>query len=307
MAWLRALARAKINLTLDIKARRPDGYHDIESVMHTIGLADEVGVRISDGPSVSLRVMGAKLPEDPRNLAWKAADAALKAIRGKGAGDGRGVDIELFKNIPFEAGLAGGSSDAAAVLYLVNTAFGGLLGDHELSEVASGIGADVPFLLTGGIALATGTGDELTVLDPCMDAPVVLAKPATGLSTALMYRAWDEKHGFMADRVQERESSTRAFLRELAKKGQDGALMCVHNDFEELAVIAVPEISEIKAVMLEEGAAASAMSGSGTSVFGIFNDEQSARKALGALRRARGDIFTAYTRLDPRRQIPMLE
>lgn len=307
MAWLRAAARAKINLTLDIVARRPDGYHDIESVMHTIGLADKVCVRMSEGPLVSLRVMGAELPEDPRNLAWKAADATLRAIRGKSAAAGNGVEVELVKNIPFEAGLAGGSSDAAVVIHLVNEVFGRPLVVSELAAVASGIGADVPFLLTGGAVFAEGIGDRLTVLDCFMDRPVVIAKPTTGLSTSLMYRAWDEKHE--AGRAQSigKDTSSRAFLGELAGKGPDGAIKHVHNDFEDLAAIAVPEISEFKAIMLGAGAVACAMSGSGTAVFGIFDGEDDARRAMEALRNGHGDIFTACTRLDPRRHIPMLE
>lgn len=299
-------ARAKVNLTLDIIARRQDGYHDIASVMHTIGLADEVGVALSGGRSVTLRVKGAELPEDSRNLAWRAAAAVLAAAGGKRPGEETGLDIELVKKVPFEAGLAGGSSDAATTLQLANMALGNPLDDGELLAIAANLGSDVPFLMNGGAAYASKAGNELTFLEMGEDLPTVIAKPHAGLSTSLMYRAWDEKNPEGAETRPSGGNSTERFIESLNRHGTVEALRHLHNDFEELAAIAVPEVLDLKAQMMKKGAISALMSGSGTAVYGIFEEEATAMEAEEAIRAGYRGVFTAVTRLDPRRGIPML-
>lgn len=304
MIW--AGARAKVNLTLDIIARREDGYHDIASVMHTVGLADEVGVSLNGTGGVTLRVKGAELPEDSRNLAWRAAASVLTAARSKGIGESAGIGVELVKKVPFEAGLAGGSSDAAATAYLVNLALGSPLDEGELLGIAKNLGSDVPFLLKGGAALAGKSGDELIPLDLEEELPLVIAKPRAGLSTSLMYRAWDERNPEGRDKGTDAPTGTERFMEALRRDGPREALKSLHNDFEELAAIAVPEVAGLKATMLEKGAISALMSGSGTAVYGIFEEEARARSAEEAVRVKYEGIFTATAKLDPTRGIPML-
>lgn len=299
-------ARAKVNLTLDIIARRQDGYHDIASVMHTVALADEVGVAKSHGKAVTLKVKGANLPEDSRNLAWRAAAAALTAARQKGFGEYAGIDVELVKRVPYEAGLAGGSSDAATALMLTNLALGSPLDAEELMGIAAGIGSDVPFLLMGGAALAQNAGDQLVCLDMKEELPMLIAKPDAGLSTALMYRAWDERNPKGVNANAFEGASTDNFIDLLNTKGAMAALRHLHNDFEELAAIAVPEIPDLKAMMMRSGAISALMTGSGTAVYGIYEEEAAAKQAKEAIEGRYKGMFTALTRLDPLRGIPML-
>lgn len=302
--WARA--RAKVNLTLDILARRDDGYHDIASVMHTVGLADEVGVSLNGTGVVTLRVKGAELPEDSRNLAWRAAASVLTAARGKGAGPSAGIDVELVKKVPFEAGLAGGSSDAAVTAHLANLALGCPLDDEELLCIAKNLGSDVPFLLKGGAALAGKSGDELIPLDLSEGLPIVIAKPRAGLPTSLMYRAWDEQNPEGRAGRKDAPTGTERFMEALRRDGPKEALKCLHNDFEELAAIAVPEVAGLKSTMLGKGALSALMSGSGTAVYGIFEEEAEARSAEEAAKVRFDGIFTAVSKLDPVRGIPML-
>lgn len=306
METIWARARAKVNLTLDIIARREDGYHDISSVMHTIGLADEVGVALNGTGVVTLRVKGAELPEDSRNLAWRAAASVLTAARSKGAAGKSGIEVGLIKKVPFEAGLAGGSSDAAATAHLVNLALGSPLDEGELLGIAKNLGSDVPFLLQGGAALAGKAGDELIPLELEEGLPLVIAKPRAGLSTSLMYRAWDERNPEGRGKRTDETTGTERFMDRLRRDGSREALKHLHNDFEELAEIAVPEIAGFKALMMESGAVSALMSGSGTAVYGIFEEEAKARLAEEALRARFDGIFTAISKLDPMRGIPML-
>jgi len=301
-------ARAKVNLTLDIIGRRPDGYHDIESVMHTLELGDTVGVNITDRPEVELKVRGEiKAPEGPENLAFKAAAAMREHLRQQGHKMDWGVEIELVKHIPSEAGLAGGSSDAAAVLALMDAALRNPLGEGRLLELASRLGADIPFLLEGGMALARGTGGELRPLDGLGGYIVALAKPDEGLSTGIMYRAWDAANASTAANAQKKETSSSVLLKALSAEGPHAALKCLHNGFEELAVGMLPSIGRLKRMMLDSGAISASMSGSGTAVFGIFEDEPAACRAIKSINAGFKGIFTMVTRLDGDRGLPMLK
>lgn len=308
MAQLVCKARAKVNLTLDILGRRPDGYHDIESVMHTLELGDIVGVNITSRPEVELKLVGGiEAPEGPENLAFKAAAAMRDHLRQQGHKMDWGVEIELVKRIPSEAGLAGGSSDAAAVLALMDEALGNPLGEGRLLELAGRLGADIPFLLQGGMALAKETGGELSPLQGLKGYHVALAKPNEGLSTGLMYRSWDEANASTAVNAQKKETSSARFLKALSAEGPHAALKCLHNDFEDMAIGKLPSIGRIKRTMLEAGAISAMMTGSGTAVFGIFEAEPGARKAIDAIGSEFKGIFTMITRLDGDRGLPMLK
>ena len=194
-------AHAKINLTLDIGPRRPDGYHSVRSVMQTIGLHDTLTVTLASAPGVHLTVTGDEaggVPADATNLVHKAAVRLQKIAAAQGllAGNRSGLKITLHKCIPSQAGLGGGSSDAAATLLAVNDLFGLRLSPARLNEIGAALGSDVPFFLTGGTAIAEGLGEKITPLPPLdTDWPLVIVKPNVGVSTATAYAALDALPG----------------------------------------------------------------------------------------------------------------
>lgn len=309
MGALKCLARAKVNITLDILSRRPDGFHDIESVVQTISLSDEVFLeKISATDGIRLFSEGDFLvPEGAGNLAYRAAQAFLGALSAKeGMQALFGAVIRIVKRIPAEAGLGGGSSDAAAVLHLMNEIAGKPFLPAELGDMAGAIGSDVPYLLTGGLALIEGRGTETEALvGPDMGQyGILLAKPEKGLSTAAMYAAWDErpKKALAAAEM----SRSRRFLELLASQDVRGALMCSGNDFDEDAARMLPEVAGMKAAMLSFGAIASSMSGSGSAVFGIFGCLSEAERAASGIREMFGGAFVAAARPDGRRGVPMI-
>ena len=189
-------APAKINLTLDVGPRRADGYHDIRSVMQTIELHDTLTVTLAPAPGVHLTVAGGEaggVPADETNLVHKAAVRLQKVAAARGVLPGQsGLQIALHKRIPSQAGLGGGSSDAAATLLAVNDLFGLRLSPAHLSEIGTALGADVPFFFSGGTALAEGVGEKITPLPPLdPNWPLVIVKPDAGVSTAAAYAALD--------------------------------------------------------------------------------------------------------------------
>ncbi len=229
-------AHAKINLTLDVGARRPDGYHDIRSVMQTVALHDTLTVRRTpDRPGVHLEVAGPEatgVPADETNLVHRAAVRLQKiaAARQKVPGHRSGLSIQLEKRIPSQAGLGGGSSDAAAALRAVNALLALHLNLPGLEKIGSALGADVPFFLTGGTALVEGLGERVTPLPPIDPAwDLVIVKPPIGISTAWAYAALDA----LPNRTPGR--ATAAWL---------AGTRMPHNDFQEVA-LAVPEVSAV--------------------------------------------------------------
>ena len=288
-------ARAKINLGLDITGRREDGYHELRMIMQTIGLADDVTVRKTAEPGIRLVLPGVAryLPaEQEKNLAWRAAklladefgDAAdmrgMLSDETEATIGGCGMEIELVKHIPVAAGLAGGSTDAAAVLRGVNALFGLGLTQEELMARGLKLGADVPYCVLGGTALAEGVGERLTPLDPAPGGYVLLAKPSFGVSTVWAYNRYDEL-------AAEREAAHPDIdgIRAAIAAG-DRTRMCalLGNVLEPVAESEHPQIGEIRSCMKAHGAVGAMMSGSGPSVFGIFADEKDARSCMGEVR-----------------------
>lgn len=309
MGRLGCLARAKVNLTLDILSRRPDGFHDIESVVQTLSLADEVHLeKIPAAGGISLRAEGDfRVPEGAGNLAYRGAEAFMEALCARDGRDARfGASLRLVKRVPAEAGLGGGSSDAAAVLHLMNEAAGRPFGMEELAGMAGGLGSDVPYLLSGGLALIEGRGTEAEALDGADmgGLGILLAKPAEGLSTAAMYAAWDMR----SERSGKAGGPTRSrrFIGLLGSGDIGGALGCAGNDFEDDAERLLPEIAGIKAAMLSRGASVSSMSGSGSAVFGIFGSLSEAEGAASAIKEMFGGAFVAAVRANGRRGVPMI-
>ena len=269
-------APAKINFLLDILRTLPNGYHSLFMVMQSVSLYDEVTVGKADG--VSLTCSEKSLPTDEKNLAFRAATAFFKATGIRG-----GAEIDIVKHIPLQAGLAGGSADAAAVLLALNELYGAGLTKDELCRLGVGLGADVPFCIRCGLMLAQDIGQILSPLPEIKDDLfIVLAKPESGVSTAAAYAAFDSARNLI-------HPDCVGALNAFASGRTREALDLCGNVFEQL--VEVPERVEIKAVMRANGAIKCCMSGSGPTVFGVFDDKSSAEKCADKLRGRFADVF----------------
>ena len=268
-------AYAKLNLTLDILGKRDDGYHEMKMVMQTISLHDDVTVTLTD-KGITCRVAGAELPCDERNLAVKAARAFCEAM-----------DIALIKRIPSEAGMAGGSADAAAVLHALRDLVSPALTDERLEAIGTAVGSDVPFCIRGGTQLAEGRGEKLTVLNPAPECFVAVCKPDFPISTPALFARVDGV--MLSDRP-----DTDAMLSAIECGNADALCENVSNVFEQALPDAQRErIEEIKRALVENGAACAAMTGSGSAVFGLFSDEVLCRNACEVLQGDRIETFFA--------------
>ncbi len=278
-----ARAHAKVNLDLRVLGSRADGYHELRTVFQTIDLHDILTAQEKPGP-FTLKCRTPGVPLDGRNLAWRAAAALWKAI-GR-AGDPCDTVITIEKHIPLEAGLGGGSADAAAALHVLARLWGGAP-MSLLREVASGIGSDVPFFLSGGTALGLGRGEEIY---PLVDLPrhfVVVVRPPFGVSTAEAYGWYDEDR---AAGVRD----PRGELQILPVPWPTRAAQMV-NDLEPPVLRRHPEIGAIKGALREAGAVASAMSGSGSAVFGLFRTRPAAARAAQVLSRSGSTALLSRT------------
>ena len=260
-------ARAKVNLALDVVRRREDGYHEVRMIMQTIGLYDLLEIRRELEPGIRIQINLPYLPVNENNLVYKAADMLMKEFTIE-----EGVFIRLDKRIPVAAGMAGGSSDAAATLYGINRLFELGLSKKQLMERGAKIGADVPYCLMRGTALAEGIGERLTPLPPMVSCPVLIAKPKESVSTKFVYQnlkldettVHPDVDGMIADM---KANDLHAIARGLG------------NVLETVTIPHCPVIAEIKERMIELGALNALMSGSGPTVFGLFETEETARRA----------------------------
>ena len=273
---------AKINLFLEVEGIRPDGYHDIDSVMQAISLCDLVTVRLESGDGrIHLTCNIPDLPTDKGNIAYRAAEAYLKEA---GIG-GYDVFVEIKKDIPLAAGLAGGSTDAAGVLKAMQEMLGALSQD-ALYDLARRLGADVPFCLRSGCCRTEGIGEVLTPYPPlCRDAIVVVAKKGEGVSTKEAYRQMDLPRS--------RQSSAQ-MLRALERQDGGEIAALLYNGFESVILPLRPFAAHAKQVMIGEGAAGALMSGSGPSVFGIFFDWDDAERVYNRLREEGYETFLVH-------------
>ena len=272
-------APAKINLTLDVVGRRDDGYHLVETVMQAVDLCDRVTVRRTDKPgAVSLLCDDARVPDRPDNTAVRAA-AAFFAACGL---PNPGVEIGLRKRIPLQAGLAGGSADAAGTLVALDRLMDTRMTAAELCAVAETVGADVPFCVLGAAAYAEGIGTILTPLPSLPDCAVVIAKPLDGVSTAEAYRLVDRA-------ALTRRPHTGAAVDAVCAGDLAAVAHGLCNVFEE--ALALPEVAAIGQVMREHGTLGCRMTGSGSAVFGLFDNEEAARRCAAALRRDYDEVF----------------
>lgn len=259
-------APAKLNLALDVTGTRTDGYHLLETVFQTISIYDRVTVRLTDTPGIVMHCTQRFVPCNPKNIAWKAAERFCEK-----AGYSGGIDITLEKHIPTQAGMGGGSTDAAATLLALQKLTNEPLSQQQLAEIAVTLGADVPFFLYGGTAYAAGIGEQLEPLVPFRAKHIVVAKGKKGVSTAEAYRKIDVLENPVHPPVQQlRQAITEK------KPLAEIAPLC-GNLFE--SVVSLPEITQIRRTMLEHGALCSVMTGSGAAVFGLFKTQTQAQDA----------------------------
>lgn len=263
-------AYAKINLGLDVIGKLPNGYHEVKMVMQTVGIYDELTLeKIESG--IVVTADSEELPADENNLIYKAAKLMKEKYHIR-----EGIRIHLQKNIPIAAGMAGGSTDAAAAMKGMNRLFGLDISLEELMEAGVAIGADVPYCVMGGTALAEGIGEKLTPLELAPDCYVLVAKPDINVSTKYVYERLD------AERI-EKHPDIDGMVEAINAGSLQGILDRMGNVLETVTVPAYPVIDVLKRRMKELGAVNSLMSGSGPTVFGIFLEEQAAQTAAEQL------------------------
>ena len=269
---MRLKAMAKINLGLDVLRKREDGYHEVRMIMQTIRMYDILDIRKTKKPGIVLTTNLPFIPTDRRNLVYKAAEMLMEEFEIE-----EGLSIKLRKFIPVAAGMAGGSSDAAAAFVGVNRMFHLGLTEEQLMERAVKVGADVPYCIMRGTALAEGIGEKLTALAPMPDCYILLAKPPIAVSTKMVYE------NLHANELKEHPDIDGMVIA-LEEHSLQGITERMENVLETVTQVRYPVIAEIKACMKECGAMNSLMSGSGPTVFGIFTEKEKAEKAADAIR-----------------------
>ena len=267
MDTIRLKARAKINLGLDVVRRREDGYHEVKMVMQMLRLYDQIDIEKTQESGILVRSNLSFLPTDERNIAYKAAKVMIDQF-----GLEQGVIIRIEKHIPVAAGMAGGRTDCAAVLYGMNKLFGLRLNQKKLRELGVKLGADVPYCLMRQTALSEGIGEILTPISPLQDCPILIAKPSVSVSTRHVY-----EHLKLDEQTMHPDID--GIVTALADGDLYGVTDRMANVLETVTVPEHPVIDEIKKQMMASGAVNALMSGSGPTVFGIFDDEEKAKKA----------------------------
>lgn len=265
-------ALAKINLGLDVVRRREDGYHEVRMIMQTIQLYDRLDIKRTQEPGIQIQTNLSFLPVNENNLIYKAAKLLMDEFSITD-----GVSVKLDKRIPVAAGMAGGSTDAAAMLIGVNRLFSLGLTKRQLMERGVQIGADVPYCIMRGTALAEGIGEALSPLPPMVKCPVLIAKPSISVSTKFVYQ------NLKLDDTTIHPDIDR-LIDDIKAKNLHDIAAHMGNVLETVTIPNYPVIDEIKKHMLSNGAVGAMMSGSGSTVFGLFDDEDTAKKAYKAMR-----------------------
>ena len=286
------LAYGKINLYLDVLDRMENGYHNVESVMQSVSLCDIISLEIDEIDretecEISVFSENANIPNDKTNLVYKCAKKFLDYTGVKG----KRLSFSIQKQIPIAAGMAGGSSDGATAMKLLNKALGGLLSYEEMCKLGATVGADIPFCLTGGTCICKGIGDKITPLSSFKDVFLVCAVDSSSVSTPVAFSLLDGKYGTDCERSND--------IGIIANAIEDRDIMAVgrllYNKFEGVIIQQNENVEKIKKIMVESGAVGALMSGSGPSVFGIFMDEISQNKALCELKNCSINAFLCKT------------
>ena len=275
-------AYAKINIALDVVGKRDDGYHLLRMIMQTVDLYDEIEIKKIDS-GIKLNCNKVYVPTDHRNLAYKAASLFKETYDIK-----EGVSIDLVKNIPVSAGMAGGSTDAAGVLKLMNRLFNVNASDEELRKLGVKLGADVPYCINGGTALCEGIGEEITQLKPFKDKIVVIVKPPFGVSTKEVYKSFDLSkvinHPKVDDLIKAMNNDDIHFVAHNMKNLLENVTLRKHR-----------VISNIKEKISNLDAIGTMMSGSGPTVFAFFDDMLKAQKCYDEMKKKYKDVFITRT------------
>lgn len=270
-------AYAKINLLLDIVATRKDGYHDLFMIMQSVNVYDTVTVENTDDEKITITCDDDTIPCNEKNIAYKAAAEFFNSQDIKNTG----IHIDIKKRIPHAAGLAGGSADGAGVIVALNKIFKSELCNKQLCKIGVKVGADVPFCITGGTLLAQGIGDVLNPVKPLKKCHIVLAKPEIGVNTGYAYKQFDmQGKVHTPDKLGMLYAIQSGNLSEICLK--------MENVFEQF--IEVPNRVDMKEIMRSNGALGTCMSGSGPTIFGIFTDKNSAKKAAEEIKAYAKDI-----------------
>ncbi|MCD7845930.1 MAG: 4-(cytidine 5'-diphospho)-2-C-methyl-D-erythritol kinase [Oscillospiraceae bacterium] len=262
-------ANGKLNLSLDVLGRTDDGYHDLRMVMQSVTFGDDLDIKLTKDGSFFIDPGQRYLPRDEKNLALRAAQVFLK-------GTGLGASIRVTKRLPVCAGLGGGSADAAAVLMALNQMTGAGKTTEELCELGLQLGSDVPFCVRGGTALAEGRGERLTPVPALPDCPIVICKPAFAISAPELFGRIDARRSRL-------RPDTKGIL--AALEGQDlyGVARRMYNVFEDVLERRQSAIPAIRGQLIDLGAVNAVMTGTGSAVFGLFDDEKAASAAVEAL------------------------
>lgn len=276
-------AYAKVNLGLDVVGKREDGYHLLKMIMQTVDLYDEIEINKADDDKITIKCNIPYVPVDNRNLMYKAAVLFMDRYDIKS-----GLRININKNIPVAAGMAGGSTDAAAVLKALNKLFEVNAPYEELVELALKIGADVPYCINGGTAVCEGIGEVITKLPQFKNVIMVIVKPSFGVSTKEVYGNLDisriKKHVKIDD-----------IVNSMKKNNINAVCYNMKNVLENVTIRKYPVIKDIKNMMIKQGAKGSLMSGSGPTVFGIFQDMMSAQRCFETMKKKYNDVFITRT------------
>ena len=288
MDAVKEISRAKLNLSLDVLSRREDGYHDLKMVMCSVDFGDDVIVSLRTDEETVCSSNLPWLPQDSRNLAVKAVDAFFETLCEKNPG----ADITLVKRIPVGAGMGGGSANAAAVLRALNHLTGAELDAHSLRGIGLKVGSDVPYCIVGGNALAEGRGEILTALPPTPSCSVVICKPSFSVSTAELYREIDS-HQLRT------HPDTSGLIEAIREADLSGIARRMYNVFEEVLPRSSNEIRTIRNELLDLGALGAVMTGTGSAVFGLFDDQKRAAAAFSRLRGMYRDCFITQIHSEP--------
>ena len=275
-------AYGKINLTLDITGKRNDGYHLLEMIMQSVDIYDTIKVEKSESNKSTIKCTGDHAPSDSSNIAYKAAELMISKYKGAKA-----VDIDIVKRIPAAAGMAGGSADAAAVLFAMKSLFEMDITEQELRQTALELGADIPFCLMGGTVLAQGIGEDLTALD-FMQLDLIVIKPEDSISTDKIYKSVD------ISKITQRPDNKKA-LKAIAENDTELLVSSMYNVLEPITKRFVPKISDIEKDLKDNGAVFAMMTGSGSAVFGIFDDKDKMKAAYDELKKTYDDIYITKT------------
>jgi len=278
---IKTLANAKINLTLDITGRRDDGYHLIETIMQSVDLCDEVTVKTGCKYNISVISDNKFARGGKKNIAYKAAAAFFDYTGAKNPG----IEITLKKSIPVAAGMAGGSADGAAVIMALDKIIGTNLSSSDMCEIGLKVGADLPFCITGGTMLAQGIGEKLTPLFPMPDCTIVVAKPDIGVSTAKAYELIDSAENLP-------KPNTQGVIEFLKQGNINGISSNLCNVFEN--ALGLLEVADIRKIMSDFNCLGSLMSGSGSSVYGLFDNEEYAQRCVQKLKQSYNEVYLCH-------------